>query len=134
MNILVGPCCFCVVGNQIRIRHCRLPADRTAGGTDRLSSTTSRDLTIGSVFEGFAIIRKSVDHELGSAILGPRSLISTHSHGSLFTVTNGVQSIVADAQIDEKIFDRFSASFAQGHVVGIRAPLIAISFNSDHHT
>ena len=54
---------------------------------------------------GFAIIRKSVDHELGSPIFGPRSLILTHSDGSLFTVTNSFQSIGADTQVDEEIFD-----------------------------
>jgi hypothetical protein len=119
---------------SIRIRYCWLPADRTGSDTDRLSSKTSRNLTIESVFEGFAIIQKSVDHELGSAILGPRSLILTHRDGSLFAVTGGVQSIGADAQIDEEIFGRFSASFAQGDVVGIRATLIAMSFDSNRYT
>ncbi len=80
---------------------CRLPADGTAGGTDRLSSPTSRDLPIGSVFEGFAIIRKSVDHELGSAILGPRSLIVPHGDGPFFSVANDFQSIGVDAQVGE---------------------------------
>jgi len=97
---------------SIRIRHYWLPADRTTGGTDRLSSTTSRDLAIESVFEGFAIIRKSIDHELGSAILGPRCLILPHSDGSLFAVTGGGQSFGADTQIDEEIFDRFCALLA----------------------
>lgn len=79
-------------------------------------------------------MRISVDHELGSAIPSPRSFILPHSDGSVFAPTDGIQSIAAYAQIDEEIPDRFSASFAQGHVVGMRAALIAMSFNSNRYT
>jgi hypothetical protein len=83
----------------------RSPADRTAGGTVRLSGQTSHDLSVGSLFEEFAFIRKSVYHELGSAIPGPRSLIVPRGDGPTSSVTNSVQSIDVDAQVDEKIFN-----------------------------
>jgi len=53
--------------------------------------------------------------------------------GPFFSVTNGVQSIGADAQPGEENFYRFSASFAQDHIVGIRAAVIAMPFDSNRY-
>jgi hypothetical protein len=88
-------------------------------------------LRIGPIFEEIATIRKSVDHELGSPILSPRSLAVANSDGPFFPVTNGSQSIGANIQVDKEIFNRFSASFAQSDIVGIRSAIIAMPFNSN---
>jgi hypothetical protein len=49
------------------------------------------------------MIRKTVDHEFGSTILGPGSLVVPRGDGPFFSVTNGVQPIGADAQADKEI-------------------------------
>jgi hypothetical protein len=53
--------------------------------------------------------------------------------GPFFSVTHGVQSIGADAQVDEEHFDRFSTSFAQGDFVSIRAAIIAMPFHRNRY-
>jgi hypothetical protein len=61
------------------------------------------DKFAGSPIHG-RIIRDSVDHELDPAILGPRHFVLTLRNGTFFAVTDGVQSIGADAQADQELF------------------------------
>ena len=53
---------------------------------------------------------------------------------TLHSYPHGEDEAGADAQVDEEIFDRFSASIAQGSVVRVSTALIAMSFNSNRYT
>src|SRR3989442_1152377 len=72
-----------------------------------------------------------LDEEVGATVLGPARLGVLPAHGPLLAVAQRGDPLRLDATRDEVVHRGLGASVAEGHVVGVRAPLVAVTLDED---
>src|SRR2546425_12358789 len=70
-----------------------------------------------------------LDEEVGATVLGPARLGVLPAHGPLLAVAQRGDPLRLDATRDEVVHRGLGASVAEGHVVGVRAPLVAVTLD-----
>ena len=71
------------------------------------------------------------DHEIITAILGPRIFVMTEQQRSFLAIGNGIQPVFGNAEIDQIFFGAHCPPLSQCHIIFIGPSFVAVSFNAD---